>query len=188
MEKISQFLEKKLRLKVKQQKSQVAPADQVKFLGFTVVNGTLAIAHKALQSAMSTVKALTPRGRHKTLDTTLQEINRWYVGRSNYYRLTYYPSQLRKIEAHIRRRWRSRLLSRQKRKKPLYRTLVERGVPRKQAADAAFSNHNRWALLSGRAVTRAYPNRWFINLKGQAIRSDRNMEPWFDVSQWIRLA
>jgi RNA-directed DNA polymerase len=48
MEKVSQFIEKKLKLKVNREKSQVAKSDQVKFLGFTVVNGTIAIAHKAL--------------------------------------------------------------------------------------------------------------------------------------------
>jgi hypothetical protein len=49
-------------LKVNRDKSQVAKSDKVKFLGFTVVNGTIAIAHKALQTAMDKVKALTPRG------------------------------------------------------------------------------------------------------------------------------
>ncbi len=58
MDKVSQFIEKKLKLKVNRDKSQVAQSDQVKFLGFTVVNGTIAIAHKALQMAMSKVKAL----------------------------------------------------------------------------------------------------------------------------------
>ena len=174
METISQFIEKKLKLKVNQDKSKVALSDQVKFLGFTVVNGTIAIAHKALQTAMDKVKALTPRGTHKTLETNLKEINQWYVGWANYYSLTYYPSQLRKIEAHIRRRLRSRLVNQQKRKKPLYHSLVKRGVPRKQAANAVFSNNRRWALSAIRAVTRAYPNSWFINLKGQEIRSDRN--------------
>lgn len=188
MEKVSQFIEKKLKLKVNQDKSKVALSDQVKFLGFTVVNGTIAIAHKALQTAMDKVKALTPRGTHKTLETSLKEINQWYVGWSNYYSLTHYPSQLRKIEAHIRRRLRSRLVYQQKRKKPLYHSLVKRGVPRKQAAEAVFSNHKRWALSSVRAVTRAYPNSWFINLKGQEIRSDRKLAHWFDVSQWISLA
>jgi len=185
---ISRFIEKKLKLKVNQDKSKVALSDKVKFLGFTVVNGTIAIAHKALQTAMDKVKALTPRGTYKTLETNLKEINQWYVGWANYYSLTYYPSQLRKIEAHIRRRLRSRLVYQQKRKKPLYHSLVKRGVPRKQAANAAFSNNRRWALSAVRAVTRAYPNSWFINLKGQEIRSDRNMAHWFDVSQWIRLA
>ena len=188
MEKVSQFIEKKLKLKVNQEKSQVAKSDAVKFLGFTVVKGTIAIAHQALQTAMEQVKALTPRGTHQTLETTLDEINQWYVGWSNDYSLTYYPSQLKKIEAHIRRRLRSRLVSQQKRRQHLYRKLVKRGVPPKQAAKGVFSNNKRWQLSNARAVTRAYPNSWFINLKGQAIRSDRKLDHWFDVSQWIRLA
>lgn len=185
---ISQFIEKKLKLKVNQDKSKVALSDQVKFLGFTVVNGTIAIAHKALQTAMEKVKALTPRGTHKSLEPTLDKINQWYVGWSNYYSLTNYPSQLHKIEAHIRRRLRSRLVSQQKRRQHLYRNLVKRGVPRKQASKAVFSNNKRWVLSNARAVTRAYSNSWFINLKGQEIRSDRKLAHWFDVSQWIRLA
>ncbi len=185
---ISQFIEKKLKLKVNQDKSKVALSDKVKFLGFTVVDGTIAIAHKALQTAMDKVKALTPRGTHKALEPTLDKIKQWYVGWSNYYSLTNYPSQLHKIEAHIRRRLRSRLVSQQKRKQHLYRNLVKRGVPRKQAAKTVFSNNKRWVLSNARAVTRAYPNSWFINLKGQAIRSDRKLAHWFDVSQWIRLA
>jgi group II intron reverse transcriptase/maturase len=188
MEKVSQFIEKKLKLKVNQEKSQVAKSDKVKFLGFTVVNGTIAIAHKALQMAMNRVKALTPRGTHKSLELTLDKINQWYVGWSNYYSLTNYPSQLRIVEAHIRRRIRSRLVSQQKRRQYLYRNLVKRGVPPKQASKAVFSNDKRWALSNARAVTRAYPNSWFINLIKQEIRSDRKLAHWFDVSQWIRLA
>jgi group II intron reverse transcriptase/maturase len=187
METVGQFIEKQLKLKVNQDKSQVARSDQVKFLGFTVVNGTIAIAKKALQTALCKVKELTPRGTHKTLDTTMKEINQWYVGWSNYYSLTCYPSQLRKIEAHIRRRLRSRLVYQQKRKKPLYKSLVKRGVPGKQAANAVFSNNSRWALSAVRAVTRAYPNSWFINLKGQEVRSDQKLVHWFDVSQWVHL-
>jgi len=185
---ISQYIEKKLKLKVNQDKSKVALSDQVKFLGFTVVNGTIAIAHKALQTAMDKVKALTPRGTHKSLAPTLDKINQWYIGWSNYFSLTNYPSQLHKIEAHIRRRLRSRLVSQQKRKQHLYRNLVKRGVPRKQASKTVFSNNKRWVLSNARAVTRVYPNSWFINLKGQEIRSDRKLAHWFEVSQWIRLA
>jgi RNA-directed DNA polymerase len=188
MEKVSQFIEKKLKLKVNQEKSQVALSEKVKFLGFTVVNGTIAIAHKALQTAMDKVKALTPRGTYKALEPALDRINQWYVGWSNYYSLTNYPSQLHKIEAHIRRRLRSRLVSQQKRKQHLYRNLVKRGVPRKQASKTVFSNNKRWVLSNARAVTRAYPNSWFINLKGQEIRSDRKLAHWFEVSQWICLA
>ncbi|MDB4224911.1 group II intron reverse transcriptase/maturase, partial [Granulosicoccus sp.] len=75
MDKISQFIEKKLKLKVNRDKSQVAKSDRVKFLGFTVVGEAIVISHKALQSAMNRVKELTPRGTHKTLEKTLEEIN-----------------------------------------------------------------------------------------------------------------
>jgi len=70
MDKVSQFIEMKLKLKVNLDKSHVAKSDGVKFLGFTVVNGAIAIAHKALQAAMKKVEVLTPRGTYKTLETT----------------------------------------------------------------------------------------------------------------------
>jgi RNA-directed DNA polymerase len=184
---ISQFIEGKLKLKVNQEKSQVARAEKVKFLGFTVVNGTIAIARKALQTAMDKVKALTPRGTETRLDTTLKSINPWYVGWSSYYSLSQYPAQLGKIEAHIRRRLRARLVDQQKRRRFLFRKLINRGVSPKAAA-VAFTNRKRWALSKTMAVSRAYPNKWFIEVKGQAIRSDQKLAHWFDVNQWVYLA
>lgn len=187
METVSQFIEGKLKLKVNREKSQVARSERVKFLGFTVVNGTLAIARKALQAAMSKVKALTPRGTDQNLESSLKSINQWYVGWSNYFSLGNYPAQLVKIEAHIRRRLRARLIGQQKRKKHLYRTLIKRGVSPKMAA-VVFTNRNRWALSKTVALSRAYPNDWFIKGKGQAIRSDQKLTHWFEVSQWVYLA
>jgi hypothetical protein len=96
--------------------------------------------------------AVTPRGTHHTLETALDEINQWYVGWSNYYSLTYYPAQLKKIEAHIRRRLRSRIVDQQKRKKHLYRKLIKRGVSWKKAGNAMGRNiGSKWldAVLDG---------------------------------------
>jgi len=36
--------------------------------------------------------------------------NRWYVGLSNYDRMTQYPSQLGSIKLHVRRRLRARII------------------------------------------------------------------------------
>jgi len=187
MDSLGRFIEKRLKLKVNREKSQVARSEKVKFLGFTLVQGAVAIAHKAVQSAMAKVKALTPRGTHLTLETTLARINQWYVGWSSYFSLTQYPSQLHKIEAHIRRRLRSRLIDQQKSRRNLYRKLVTRGVSRRQAANAVFSNDQRWALSNTFAVTKAYPNRWFIQDLGQSIRSEQRLPHWFELSLWIRL-
>ncbi|MGH8522936.1 MAG: group II intron maturase-specific domain-containing protein [Gammaproteobacteria bacterium] len=187
MDSISRFIEQRLTLKVNREQSQAARSDTVKFLGFTIVQGTVAIAHKALQSAMANVKELTPRGTQLTLETTLATINQWYVGWSSYFSVTQYPSQLHKIEAPIRRRLRSRLIDQQKSRRNLYRKLVKRGISRRQAANAVFSNRQRWALSNTFAVTKAYPNRWFIQDLGQAMRSDQTLPHWFDLARWIRL-
>ena len=188
MASISGFIERRLKLVVNQEKSQVARSERVKFLGMTIVDGAIAISHKALQSAMAKVKELTPRGTHRTLESTLEQVNSWYVGWSSYFGMTYYPAQLKKIETHIRRRLRSRLVDQQKSKRNLFRKLLKRGVPRQQAAKAVFSNNKRWALSNTFAVVKAYPNRWFTEELGQVIRSDQQLPHWFDVHQWICLA
>ena len=187
MASISGYIEKRLKLVVNQEKSQVARSDRVKFLGMTIVGDTIAISHKALQGAMAKVKELTPRGTHLTLEASIERINSWYVGWSGYFAMTYYPAQLKKIEAHIRRRLRSRLVDQQKSKRNLYRKLIKRGVSRRQAARAVFSNKARWALSNTFAVTRAYPVGWFVGEMGQAIRSNQQLPHWFDVNRWIRL-
>jgi hypothetical protein len=99
MASIGGYIEKRLKLVVNQEKSQVARSDRVKFLGMTIVGATIAISHNALQVAMAKVKELTPRGTHQTLEASIERINSWYVGWSGYFAMTYYPAQLRKIEA-----------------------------------------------------------------------------------------
>jgi group II intron reverse transcriptase/maturase len=188
MASVGGYIEKRLKLVVNREKSQVARSDRVKFLGMTIVGATIAISHQALQSAMAKVKELTPRGTHLTLEKTIEQINSWYVGWSGYFAMTCYPAQLKKIEAHIRRRLRSRLVDQQKSKRNLFRKLVKRGVPRRQAAKAVFSNHKRWKLSNTFAVNRAYPVGWFIGEMGLVIRSNRQLPHWFDLRQWIRLA
>lgn len=187
MSSISGYIENRLKLVVNQEKSRVARSERVTFLGLTIVGATIAISHKALQSAMVKVKELTPRGSHLTLEATMDRINRWYVGWSGYFAITYYPSQLRKIEAHIRRRLRSRLIDQQKNRRNLHRKLIKRGVSRGQSAKAVFSHKKRWALSNNFAVNKAYPVGWFIGEVGQVIRSDQQRAHWFEVDQWIRL-
>ena len=187
MDSVSRYIEVKLRLVVNLEKSQVARSDKVKFLGMTIVGDTIAISHKALQSAMAKVKELTPRGSYQPLEVTVARINEWYIGWSGYFKMTYYPGQLVKIEAHIRRRLRSRLVGEQKRKRHLYRKLVRRGVTRKAAAKTVFSNRKRWELSNTRALTKAYSVKWFVEEMGQATRSDKQLRHWFDCKRWIRL-
>ena len=188
MNSVCHFIETKLKLLVNQEKSQVARSEQVKFLGMTVVGDTIAISRKALQSAMDTVKELTPRGTSRTLEYTMKEINKWYTGWSSYFAMTYYPAQLKRVEAHIRRRLRSRIIDQQKRDRNLYNKLIKRGVSRGLAGNTVYSNRARWSLSHTKAMELAYPNSWFINNQKQVIRSDKGLPHWFGVGIWIKLA
>lgn len=187
MQSVCKFIEKRLKLVVNQEKSQVALSHQVKFLGMTIVNSTIAISKKAMDHAMTKVKELTPRGTSQNIRDTIKQINLWYRGWSSYYSMTQYPAQLRKVEAHIRRRLRSRLVSQQKRRRYLYNKLVKRGVKSKTANKAVYSNRKRWALSHTRAVEQAYPNKWFADEVGLFIRSNDKMPHWFELRQWVHL-
>ena len=187
MESISVFIEKKLMLVVNLEKSQVARSEKVKFLGMTIVEGTLAISAKSMKRAMAKVMELTPRGTHLTLEQTITEINRWYRGWSQYYSMTQYPAQLKGVEAHVRRRLRSRLIDQQKSRRNLFRKLEKRGASKRAAAKAVFSNDKRWALSKRFALSIAYPNRCFIEELGQFIRSSSKLSHWLELSKWVRV-
>lgn len=185
---ISKFIEKKLKLVVNREKSQVAESGLVKFLGMTILNGARVISKKSIKRAMEKVKELTPRGTSAKLEDTIKRINSWYMGWSLYYGMTQYPSQLKAIEAHIRRRLRSRIVDQQKSRRNLFHKLQQRGISRTKAARASFNNKKRWAISHMSAVDRAYPNNWFISKMGLKIRSNEKRDDWFDIKQWVRLA
>ena len=184
---ISKFIEGKLKLKINRDKSKVAHSREVKFLGLTIIGGAIVISAQSMKRAMQKVKELTSRGTHLSLEASMKQINSWYKGWSGYYSMTQYPSQLRKIEAHIRRRLRSRFVDQQKKRRHLFRKLIKRGVPR-GLASKVYSNNGRWVLSNTMALTRAYPNRWFIDVAGQWIRSEERQRHWFSLHQWINVA
>lgn len=186
MRSISKYIENRLKLVVNERKSKVALSKYVKFLGMSIVAGTVVISALSMKRAMEKVKELTPRGTHLTLEKTIEKINQWYMGWSGYYRMTQQPQQLSRIEAHIRRRLRSRFVGQQKRRRHLFNKLVKRNVSRATAARTVFSNKGRWALSHTWALERAYPNRWFIKQMGLKIRSDENHPHWKGVNRRVK--
>lgn len=185
---ISKFIENKLKLKINREKSKVGRSREIQFLGMTIIEETLAISAKSMKRALQKVKELTPRGTSMMLEQTMEQVNRWYVGWSSYYRMTQYPAQFGYIEGHIRRRLRSRLVDQQKRRRHLFKKLVKRGVSRRSAAKTAFSNKGRWALSHTPTLEKAYPNQWFIREMGQQIRSNEVHPHWFSLRQWIKVS
>lgn len=188
MTSIKKFIEKKLKLKVNEDKSKTAKSDQVKFLGMTIVKGTIAISKIAINKAMEKVKELIPRGTNLAIEQAIEKINSWYRGWAVYFSMTQYPAQLKAIEAHIRRRLRARIVSQQKKKRNLVAKLVKRGVAKKQAESTVYTNRKTWAISHTKAVEKAFPNRRFSGTLNQIIVSDKKLDHWFDENTWVKLA
>jgi group II intron reverse transcriptase/maturase len=185
---IKKFIEKKLKLKVNEDKSKTAKSDQVKFLGMTIVKATIAISKAALNKAMEKVKELIPRGTNLAIEQAVEKINSWYRGWASYFKMTQYPAQLKFIEAHIRRRLRARIVTQQKKRRNLVAKLIKRGVAKKQAANTVYTNRKTWALSHTKAVEKAFPNRWFSDTLKQIIVSDKKLDHWFGQEVWVKLA
>ena len=187
MEGLTKFIEKRLKLRVNREKSQVARASKVRFLGMTTGNGKKAISKLSLSRAMNKVKALTPRRTHVPWEERLKRFNTWYRGWATYYSMTEFPSQLRKVEAHTRRRFRAQLVRQQKRKRSLYRTLIKRGVGKGLVGYTAYSPRRCWALSHTRAVEQAWGNKWFRQ-QGLLTFSDRALPHWQPLGVWVAVA
>jgi len=187
MESISKFIKNKLKLEVNAEKSKVAPAHKVKFLGMTIIGLAIAISLQSMSRAMATVKELTPRGTCVSIEKTIEKINMWYMGWSGYYRMTEFPYQLLLIEGHIRRRLRARIISQKKQNRNLFEALRKMGVSKSQAAKAAHSSKGKWAKSRFQAVEKAYSNKWFIEKKGLKIRTNEKLPHWKDRKERVSL-
>ncbi len=187
MANVSKFIEKRLKLVVNREKSKVARSRFIKFLGMTIICGNLAISKQAMSKAMDKVKELTPRGTNESIEQTIDRINNWYMGWSQYFSMTQYPSQLLDIESHVRRRLRARIISQQKKRRTLVRRMIERGVKRYRARRVAFSNKGRWALSWTKEMHQAFPNRYFINELGLKIRSTDELDHWLSIRTLAKL-
>lgn len=187
MQSIKKFIEKKLKLKVNEEKSKAAKSDRVKFLGMTIVKGLVAISKIAFNKAMEKVKLLIPRRSHLPIEKTIERFSVWYRGWATYFGMTQFPSQLKALEAHARRRLRARLAVQQKRPCFLVRKLVKMGVSLKRAKVTVYSNKGPWRISHTGALEQAFSNRWFTD-RGLLIYSDRKFPHWESVTKWVKLA
>lgn len=188
MASIKKYIEKKLKLKVNEEKSKTAKSNQVKFLGMTIIDGTIAISKATINKAMEKVKELIPRGTHLSIENTVKAINSWFTGWASYFKMTQYPAQLKAIEAHVRRRLRAMLINQAKNKRGLLSKLDKRGISKKDTKMVVYSNRGPWKMSHERIVEKAYSVEWFTWQLGVKIVSNKCLDHWFETKKWVKLA
>jgi group II intron reverse transcriptase/maturase len=171
---ISDYVERRLKLKVNRQKSAVDLAKKRTLLGFRFFGRErelqVRIDPKARQRAKARLRQLTSRKRGVSMKRRIEEINRFTVGWTNYYALADTPSIFEELDRWLRRRLRQVRWKEWKRPKTKRRNLIALGIPQREAAQWAYSGKGYWRISGSPVLTRALPNDYWADqgLKGFA--------------------
>jgi RNA-directed DNA polymerase len=140
MENITRFLTTKLKLKVNQTKSAVAPPKNRKFLGFSFTGGKhprRRIAPKAILRFQTRIRELTCRTRGISMEQRAKELSAYLRGWRGYCGFCQTPSILHSLDPWLRRRLRSAIWKQWKRGSTRFAELRKRGIGRDLAAQTA---------------------------------------------------
>jgi RNA-directed DNA polymerase len=164
---VTQFLAKRLRLKVNESKSGVARPWERKFLGFTFTSQRQPkrrIAPQALKRLVNRVRDITRRTRGVKVEKVTEDLCSYLRGWNGYFGHCQTPSVLAALNSWIRRRLRSFYWKQWKRGPVRFRELRARGVGRNLAAQTAGSAHGPWRLAKSPALSLALPDQWLARL------------------------
>jgi group II intron reverse transcriptase/maturase len=158
----------RLRLRLNESKSAVAPASKRQFLGFAFWYGPGSVvkrrlAPKALGRMKDRVRLITRRTRGRSLQQVCEDLKGYLQGWKQYFQLVDTPGVLARLDEWIRHRLRALQLKQWKRGRTIYRELRRRGLSRDAAAKVAAYGRCWWKN-SAMGIHRALPNSLFDEL------------------------
>ena len=162
MRSITQFITRRLRLKVNTQKSKVAQSWECTFLGYTIgMTGRLYISNKSKSRVREKLKVLTKRNRGRKLEIVIGELNQFLRGWLEYYKLAAAKGWLCETEGWLRRRLRCYRLKQCKRRLGIARFLISRGCAEYWAWMLAMSSKGWYRLAVSPQAHDAMNVKWF---------------------------
>jgi RNA-directed DNA polymerase len=170
---VTQFLAKKLRLKVNESKSAVPRPWERKFLGITFTSQRQPkrrIAPQALKRFAARIREITRRTRGVKAEKVLEDLNSYLRGWGGYFGHCQTPSVLSALNGWLRRRLRSFYWKQWKTGRVRFRELRARGVGHDLAAQTAGSAHGPWRLAKSPAPSLALPDQWLARLGLPTLR------------------
>lgn len=176
MDSIRRFLERKLRLKVNEKKSQVVPVEECGFLGFIFVRGKIRWSDKAFLKFKQRIREFTGRSRFVSMEYRLAELAEYVRGWMNYYGISEYYRPIPRIDERLRRRIRMCCWKQWRYVRTKVRNLLKLGTYRKEAILTSLSRKGPWHLAGTLATQAGMTNKW---LKKQGLISVKE--------QWVKV-
>src|SRR5271157_2763063 len=164
MASITDFIERRMRLKVNTKKSAVARPKERHFLGFRLRRNTLDGSADVLLSKRSkdridqTIRDRIPRGFGGSFEACIKQLNTYLAGWIAFFGICTAAVErtLKYLDAHIRRRLRALLVRQWKNRRTIVRKCIARGVPPRIAWRSIYgSRKGPWALSHCYALDKA---------------------------------
>jgi RNA-directed DNA polymerase len=161
------FVEKRLKLRVNEAKSAVAPATTRPFLGFGFYlkdeKVKVRLDPKAKQAAKARIRRLTARSWRVSMEVRIGALNRFTRGWVGYFALADTFSVFEELDEWLRRRLRQVRWKEWKKRKGRLRGLVAQGIPTWQAREWAGSGRGPWRIARSPILQRALPVAYWQN-------------------------
>lgn len=162
---VTKFLERKLKLKVNQEKSAVGRPWERKFLGYSMTKDLkprLKVADQSVKRLKEKLKETLRRGRGRNLERFIQgELNPILRGWGNYFQCTEVKKTFEELDQWVRRRLRLTLWKQWKRAYSRVVRLMRRGIEEARAWKSARNGRGPWWNSGASHMNEAFPKRYF---------------------------
>ena len=157
MRSITDFIERKLFLKVNKDKSQVAPLSRIKFLGYSFYKrkgeGRLRVHPKSVSKMRAKIKELTSRSNGWGNARRKEALKQFITGWVNYFKVADMQSLLKRIDEWYRRRLRMVIWKQWTRIRTKLRNLIKLGLNRSKAWQWANTRKSYWHTANSFILT-----------------------------------
>ena len=175
-ESITRFLERKLKLKVNQDKSHVSKTDDTDFLGFTFKKTKIRWSEKAFREFKRRVKKLTGRSWFVSMEYRYKKLSQYIRGWINYFGISEYYRPIPEIDHWLRRRMRMCYWKQWRYVKTKVRNLLKLGTHPGVAIPMCLSRKGPWRCARTLATQTGMTNQW---LKDQGLISVKEL--WVNI-------
>jgi RNA-directed DNA polymerase len=169
---VKRFLERKLKLKVNEKKSRVAPTNQITFLGFTFKGTKIRWSDKAFREFKRRVKRLTGRSWFVSMDYRYKKLAQYICGWMNYFGISEYYRPIPEIDHWLRRRIRMCYWKQWRYARTKIRNLLKLGTHPGVAIPMCLTRKGPWRSARTMATQTGMTNQW---LKDQGLVSVKEL-------------
>lgn len=158
MTSVTQFVERKLKLKVNREKSAVDRPWKRKVLGFSFTRqkeARIRLAYKTKGQFKENIRKITRRTWGVSMQERIKKLNSYLKGWMGYFSLAQTPSVIAELDEWIRRRLRTCLLKQWKNPETKQRNLVALGIPAAWAIKISWSRKKCWRLSNTPQINKA---------------------------------